>query len=84
MIIIRLCHSRSTTRLNSMMAFWSTGVVPFLTASGALDEKGVATSVGTVGDVVVRGVALVTGADHVLGDALTSTAVEGEVLADKM
>lgn len=84
MIVIWLCYSRSATRLNSMMTFWSTGVVPFLTAGGALDEKGVATSVGTVGDVVVRGVALVTGADHILGDALASTAVEGEVLADKV
>lgn len=67
-----------------MMTFWSTGVVPFLTAGGALDEKGVATSVGAVGDVVVRGVALVTGANHILGDALASAAVEGEVLANKM
>lgn len=84
MIIIGLGSSRSTARFDSMMAFGSTGIVPFLTTGGALDKEGMTTRVGTVGDVIVRRVALVTGADHILGDAFTPPAVKGEVLAQKV
>jgi hypothetical protein len=67
-----------------MMALWSTGIVPLLAAAGTLNEKGVATRVGAVGNIIVRGVTLVTGTDHIVGDALTSSSIEGKVLADEV
>jgi len=67
-----------------MMTLGSTGVIPLLATAGALDKEGVAACVGAVGDVVVGGVALMTGADHILGDALASPAVECKVLAQEV